>query len=284
MFVMVILLFVSIFAVVNYPTTEIDLWDVFVEAVNVVVCTFLLFTFEKLREGTGIYKALFWPTALLVLGHGVDLLDEFWEYDGLLDFVEEVAKSVGFVVFIFACIKWAKIYSAQLAYTRELAEVDSLTGLSNRRTFIKLAKEYFDLTDKQLISVSLLVIDVDDFKQINDDYGHPAGDKVLVDVAQAIKLALCKEDHVARLGGEEFVVLLKEADSTKMRDIAEQIRKDVQDLTINTPCQKLHCTISLGGATSDGDSASFDELYQRADEAMYEAKQKGKNCYCFKPL
>jgi diguanylate cyclase (GGDEF)-like protein len=277
--VFIITLLIAIFTALYYPATTPDAVDIVMETANTAVCIYLLFSFEQLREDSDIYKALFLSMSLLVIGNSLDLMDEFVEFEGVIEVMEDVVKPLGFILFIFACIRWVKRHTQQLAKMRHLAEIDSLTGVSNRRTFLKLTEEYFDLNEKDSPHVSLLVIDIDDFKTINDTYGHPTGDKVLVEIANTIKLALRKGDYVARLGGEEFVVLLKDTDQEAAAVTAERIRKNVEKLETYNPSNNVRCTVSIGGATSSSHILSFEELYHRADEAMYKAKSTGKNCY-----
>lgn len=278
--VLFLVLLISVFTAYHYPYATPNAVDIVLEITNVSACLYLLLTFEQLREDSGIYKVLFLSMSLLVVGNSIDLLDEFFVIDGILDITEDIVKSLGFILFIFACIHWAKHYKQQLAHMRHLAEIDSLTGVPNRRTFLKLTAEYFELNEKDSLHVSLFVIDVDDFKDINDTYGHPFGDEILIEIANTIKLALRKGDYVARLGGEEFVVFLKDADSEEATVTAERIRLNVQNLNIYHNYKYVKCTVSIGISTSSRHLLGFEELYHRADEAMYKAKSLGKNCYC----
>ncbi|MDG3086466.1 GGDEF domain-containing protein [Vibrio hannami] len=277
---LIITLLLSGFIALYYPSAIPDSTDVVTELAKTIACVYLLFSLEKLREDSTVYKALFISMSLLVVGNAIDFMDEFFEVRGFLDIAEDVVRTLGFIFFMSACIHWVKHHIQKLAHMRHLAEVDSLTGVPNRRTFLKLTEEYFDLNEKNSSHVSLLVIDADNFKNINDTYGHPVGDKVLIEIANTIKLALRKGDYVARLGGEEFVVLLKETDREKAATIAERIRINVQKLNVYNLYKNVKCTVSIGGATSSGHLLSFEELYHRADEAMYKAKSQGRNCYC----
>jgi diguanylate cyclase (GGDEF)-like protein len=278
--VLFLVLLISVFTAYHYPYATPNAVDIVLEITNVSALIYLLLTFEQLREDSGIYKVLFLSMSLLVVGNSIDLLDEFFVIDGILDITEDIVKSLGFILFIFACIHWGKHHKQQLAHMRHLAEIDSLTGVPNRRTFLKLTAEYFELNEKDSLHVSLFVIDVDDFKDINDTYGHPFGDEILIEIANTIKLALRKGDYVARLGGEEFVVFLKDADSEEATVTAERIRLNVQNLNIYHNYKYVKCTVSIGISTSSRHLLGFEELYHRADEAMYKAKSLGKNCYC----
>lgn len=262
----------------SYSTPRFE--DIALEMADAAVCFYLLFTFEKIRESSRIYKYLFISMSLLVVGNCLDLLDEFFDVGETAEVIEDIFKSTGFICFILSCMSWVKYHNKQLVQMRYLAEIDSLTGVSNRRTFLQLTEDYFELNDKHLDHVSILMIDIDDFKGLNDKYGHPLGDLILTQVANTIKLALRKGDYIARLGGEEFVVLLKNTDKEEASVTAERIRRNVQRMDVFYENQNINCTVSIGVSTSSNNSLSFDELYHRADQAMYRAKSQGKNCFC----
>ena len=275
---LVVLLSLCVFVIFPYARPSVE--DVIIESTIFAVCIYLLFSFHELREVTGIYSVLFVSTSFLTIGNSIDLLDEFFEIDHALGLVEDVFTAVGFIVFLFGCTRWVKRHTKQLEQMRHLAEIDSLTGVSNRRAFLKLTEEYFELNEKNSDHVSVLVIDVDDFKAVNDTHGHPVGDKVLMEIANTIKLALRKGDYVARLGGEEFVVFLKDTTHHEAMVTAERIRSGVQDLDNYHNDIKVKATVSIGASTSDMHQLKFEALYEQADLAMYQAKSAGKNRCC----
>ncbi|MCD1598170.1 diguanylate cyclase [Rheinheimera aquimaris] len=157
----------------------------------------------------------------------------------------------------------------------ELATKDHLTGLYNRHFLTELAKRRFADANRQQTALSVLVIDIDHFKQINDQHGHQVGDKVLKRIAVMLQTLFAAEDrYVARFGGEEFVVLLTGYDLQSATEQACQL------------CQSLHqlqpegivTSASIGVATlATGQEEYFDEVFARADKALYLAKQQGRN-------
>jgi diguanylate cyclase (GGDEF)-like protein len=154
----------------------------------------------------------------------------------------------------------------QARQLRELARVDALTGLPNRRTWgseLPVAVERARLSE---IPLSVAMMDLDHFKKFNDEYGHPAGDRLLAGAAAAWRKSLRTVDLIARYGGEEFIVLLPDADSTATVSIIERLR-------VVTPAGQ---SFSAGVATWDG-AESSDELISRADAMLYEAKRSGRN-------
>lgn len=149
---------------------------------------------------------------------------------------------------------------------------DALTGLNNRRAFDDVLEHEFARAVRAKSSLAMLMVDVDHFKAYNDQYGHLAGDDALKAIAVAIKSQARAYDHVARYGGEEFAVVLPEAGPFEMQAVAERIRTAVSALTT------LHrpVTVSVGAALCDG-STSPSNLVDRADQALYQAKQYGRN-------
>lgn len=160
-----------------------------------------------------------------------------------------------------------------------MTKTDSLTGLGNRSALETALEREVGLTRRHRLTFSMLVVDVDYFKKVNDHYGHSEGDRVLKAVAQHIKI-LCREsDLVFRYGGEEFVVLLSKTDQTGARVIAERIRQGIQAQKIADPGGKVQCpiTVSIGISSWDRRTKSTAELFDRADQALYKAKAGGRN-------
>ncbi|MFT5277317.1 MAG: diguanylate cyclase (GGDEF)-like protein [Granulosicoccus sp.] len=168
------------------------------------------------------------------------------------------------------------------AALERMAWIDGLTGISNRRLF---DKRYFDackygIRNKRRISI--ILIDIDFFKQYNDHYGHANGDAVLKQVAQTLELGASRPlDLVARYGGEEFVILLTDASETEGAMVAEKVRAKVEALGIAHAESSIHkcLTISVGVTSSPRGVADFDHkaLMEKADRCLYEAKSLGRN-------
>lgn len=170
------------------------------------------------------------------------------------------------------------LLTREASYTEleRVATYDELTGTLNRRSFVKLAQPLL-ATSAARIPYSFLLLDVDHFKSVNDTYGHNTGDMVLEDLARKIKQELRSDDLFGRFGGEEFAVLLYNADERTSDEIAERMRKAVIGSVING--RSLHYTISIGVITvRSGERYSLNALYKRSDTALYEAKQRGRNC------
>jgi two-component system chemotaxis response regulator CheY len=158
----------------------------------------------------------------------------------------------------------------------EMATTDELTGVKNRRRFREDIEAHLALAGRQHLPLSLVMLDVDHFKKFNDVYGHQAGDRVLRRVAGILREGVRIHDVVARYGGEEFVILLPATDANRASDVAERLRRTIEEAS-GTPGA---ITASLGVTTFDGGDCDIETLVERADRALYHAKQSGRNRVC----
>ena len=154
------------------------------------------------------------------------------------------------------------------------AHTDALTGLGNRHWMRTMFEREVERTMHANKALCLMMIDIDNFKLFNDRYGHIAGDRVLVAVAEALREYLRPTDLIARFGGDEFAVLLPDLQLKQARQTAERIRQQVAGLSPQSLTTAVTISIGLANRTADDDVAT---LVQRADEAMYDAKQGGRN-------
>lgn len=164
----------------------------------------------------------------------------------------------------------------------ELTLRDPLTRAYNRRYFDRRLLEEVSFARRQGSPLSLLIIDVDHFKRVNDDYGHPVGDLVLERVASGIQGVMRPEDVLARYGGEEFVVIARHTSLNNAKVLAERIRRHVEALSMQLPGGAIQVTVSIGVAaqSQETDYSSRDELMVAVDAAMYAAKSAGRNRVC----
>jgi diguanylate cyclase (GGDEF)-like protein len=162
---------------------------------------------------------------------------------------------------------------------QQLALTDSLTGCLNRRAFFELAAPEFERSLRYHRPLSFILLDVDNFKKVNDTYGHLVGDQVLEGMAHACQHSLRDSDKLARYGGEEFVVMLPETDADGVRLAAERLRQIIETVAVKSGQSSVHITASLGVTTFEPDQAhySLDRLLGQADQALYRAKQAGRN-------
>lgn len=160
---------------------------------------------------------------------------------------------------------------------RQRASTDVLTGVLSRRAFKEEATRSLALAARHDHPLSCIAIDLDRFKNVNDTFGHAAGDRVLVDAVKACVGELRQTDLMGRLGGEEFAVLLPHTEAKHAAEVAEKLRVAIERLNFTFAGRSLQVTASLGVAETAG-SGDADWLLERADEALYEAKSLGRNC------
>ena len=162
---------------------------------------------------------------------------------------------------------------------QQLAALDALTGIYNRRFGYQRIQEEFARAIRAGSPLSLIMLDIDHFKSVNDTYGHMVGDKIIISISKCIKGAIREGDVVIRYGGEEFLCLLPGASVKDAEFIAQRIRMCVKDTPHHSGDQEIHVSVSLGAATyPHQEIADIQQLIQKADTAMYNAKQCGRDC------
>lgn len=198
--------------------------------------------------------------------------DFFW-YGMLVAVLSPVLSAPGLGHLAFTMVY--QLNAAQTALTRA-AKTDDLTGVANRRFFLEEAEQAFGDTKAHGGLFSVVMIDVDHFKSINDKHGHGVGDTVIHDVARACKEALRVTDTFARFGGEEFVALLRNTDTAGAAAIAETLRQTVAALAFDNQAPSS-VTVSLGVATYLAGGASLHDILNEADRQLYAAKAAGRD-------
>lgn len=185
----------------------------------------------------------------------------------LLDFISDLAS---------AAINNARLYMQ----TQELAIRDSLTGLYVHRYFKERLSEEFNRCKKEEKALSIIMLDIDHFKDYNDKYGHAAGDKVLKGISDILRQDIPEKDIIARYGGEEFVALFPGEDREKAKTLAEYIRRDIESTPFILRRRETKITVSLGVASFPYDAFNEEELLKRMDFLLYKAKKEGRNKVC----
>jgi len=162
-----------------------------------------------------------------------------------------------------------------------LARFDPLTSIANRRHFVEMVGAEMARSSRYGKPLSILMMDIDQFKEINDVYGHQAGDAVLQALCETCKIVLRAVDIVGRWGGDEFAILLPETPHAIAHQVAERLRgaigSTVVDLEMHSP---LHFSVSIGCASRNAKDDSLDTLLNLADKALYDAKRTGRNRVC----
>lgn len=184
-------------------------------------------------------------------------------------------------------IYWLATLSHELYQSEQrlsaLSQRDPLTGAYNRRYFDEQARIECARAHRYGQALTMLMMDLDKFKQVNDTYGHPAGDEVLKAISTISGKTLRKSDVLARYGGEEFVILLPHAGLTEAIMLAERLRKAVEDTVISAGDLMLKVTISIGASALGQEEATIEAMLARADQALYSAKANGRNRVEVKP-
>jgi diguanylate cyclase (GGDEF)-like protein len=173
------------------------------------------------------------------------------------------------------------MFSADIRYglnrAKLLSETDELTGLYNMRGFVVIANRLFAQAQRYARAASFLMVDSDSLKQVNDSYGHEAGNRLLQHIVKSMQGHLRATDVPARYGGDEFVILLPDTPARGALEVAERIRNAVESTPFSTEAGRVPCTVSIGVASFPQDGRSIEILLARADRALYEAKAAGRN-------
>jgi diguanylate cyclase (GGDEF)-like protein len=242
-------------------------------------------SFSLFRKGNPLVKYFLVGHTFFVVFNGIAVLF----YKGLIEpsYVSSHGVGIGIMLEALALafiisyrIKILEDIRASQDELKKQAATDPLTRLYNRRFFFSEADYILELAKKDDTPVSVMVIDIDHFKQVNDSHGHGVGDQVIVGVAQALKRHSRSRDLVARFGGEEFVMLLPETGMEEAKGCAERIRAAVEAARTPTAGGDIHCTISIGIAVIAPRSETMEPALNRADQALYEAKRSGRNRAC----
>ncbi|MBS3987481.1 MAG: diguanylate cyclase [Erysipelothrix sp.] len=159
-----------------------------------------------------------------------------------------------------------------------LASMDSMTQLLNRREFENQVNAELSVFKDDVLSSSMMIADIDHFKRVNDQYGHPVGDELLKQFSLLLKAVLRDKDLIARWGGEEFVVMLNQANPNEAYKIAERLRRTIESTTFQINQHHIHITVSFGIAPlNTSEEEPLYTSYLRADKALYQAKESGRN-------
>ena len=197
--------------------------------------------------------------------------------------------SIGLPESIVLAINYVGLFGTSLGFvlvTKERADnelirtasVDALTGLLNRRKFIESARRELHRAERQHLQTSVLMLDLDHFKTVNDTYGHPTGDLVLQSFGSVLHEGLRPFDVIGRYGGEEFCVLLPGTGIGEATQIAERLRAIASQTPVPARAASISYTVSTGVVQAPPRPVSLEELVDRADRALYEAKAAGRNC------
>lgn len=189
-----------------------------------------------------------------------------------LAFLLGMVASIG-VTFGFSAMVNRRLH----LHLERLANYDLLTGVHNRRAFEEATQRELARCHHRAKPLSVLLLDLDHFKQVNDRYGHTAGDRVLKNAAATMKAVLRTEDTLGRIGGEEFCVLLPETEGEAALEIAERVRMAVSANPLERDGEQITVTVSIGVATAGESALTWEAVFQKVDRALYRAKQDGRD-------
>jgi diguanylate cyclase (GGDEF)-like protein len=170
--------------------------------------------------------------------------------------------------------------AAAVKRLEEMATIDGLTGCLNKRTFLEELDKRLKSAERFGRKLSLIVTDIDHFKNVNDTYGHATGDVVIKELGAILRNVKRETDIVARFGGEEFCVLCEETDTPGAIHLAERVRVELGETVFQTELGKLQVRASLGVATFPMHARTAAELFEVTDKALYAAKHAGRNQVC----
>ncbi len=162
-------------------------------------------------------------------------------------------------------------------HAEKMALTDVLTGINNRRAFYKLGNKVIQNSQRYQHAMSIVMLDIDKFKEINDKWGHAAGDNAIITLAKTIKAAAREADICGRLGGDEFSIILPETDTEQAQNFAERLCIKISNIVVATQTSNIAFTSSIGVATRYAECSKLEQLIACADAALYEAKNKGRN-------
>lgn len=264
---------------------EVDFLDVFGELLLLILVQFWIVTiaFARLRAAT--YNYLITGFSIITLANTADLLDEFvLDELNLLNLLENIAYPLGMMIATVGLFKLSRDYRKLISKVnrdrdswRNKANRDQLTGLLNRRYFFEVMPDIANADSIEKAAPALLMLDIDLFKSVNDQFGHDKGDILLRSVGECIRKFCRNEDKGFRLGGEEFGILLLGVDTDAVLEAAERIRQRISIIQIKTESgEMVSRTVSIGVSFLDK-SDTLDSWMKKADDALYQAKDQGRN-------
>lgn len=218
------------------------------------------------------------PFAVLAIAAYLLKHPEQFQGAGWIDMGNAVLSGLLIMLFVHA---YEARRSAAQQQLRALAETDGLTGVANRASFQSVLDDSIALADRSGERLVLVVLDLDHFKVVNDRWGHEAGDQALCHVCRCIGTRLRKTDVLARLGGEEFAILLRRTEQAEARQLVEVLRQQIAAQPLNYGGQQIPLSATFGMAQWPVDGADADQLYRCADQRLYQGKHLGRNQLIF---
>lgn len=239
------------------------------------LASFILFCFFQRFHGPyRIYSNITIGLILTAFYHVSDMLDEVRVYPRFIGYVVDDATHLISLVFVIVGVyRWLSHNDKMLKDLKSLATTDGLTGAYNRQQIDKILEDQRAGALRYSRDLTVVLLDIDKFKAINDTYGHPVGDLVLKEMTQLIKGFIRETDYLGRYGGEEFLLILPETKLGAAQGVADKLREKIEHYDF----AQVHQVTSSFGVASLKEKESLTDLVHRADQALYESKSKGRN-------
>lgn len=282
---LVIISLAMVFYYVNYMQRldAIDYFDLFSDATIALMTLAMTHLVVKQGRPRSIIAIFIVGFSCLYISLFFDTLDEIFITPPLIKNIgENLLQVVGYIGIFIGAFKWLQLNQRTQDTLSKLSKTDELTGLFNRRSFIEKSSEEFERSIRYDRPLSLMMIDIDFFKMVNDRYGHMAGDVVLQKIAHEITLQLRTNDIFCRWGGEEFILLIPESDKNNGQSLSEKIRKSIEQKSVKlTSGEVVNIKVSIGCTSIRENDSSVEALIERADRALYMSKEAGRNRVSF---
>ncbi len=237
-----------------------------------------LFAIQKMINIREVYLYLLAGFTFIYVSLLLSTMDKIYIYpSGVTDVMEDLFRLVGFGFVTVGIIKWIKYDEGIKHKLIELASMDDLTNIMNRRVFDIEFRREFANAKRYGRDLFLISIDLDHFKEVNDQYGHFFGDLVLKMFTSEVSSLLRAGDIFSRWGGDEFCILLPQTNAESAMRVAEKIRAVVKNISVKTDTKQINFTVSLGIAGYQPEDEDASEILERADRALYDAKESGRD-------
>lgn len=259
---------------------NIDYFEVLANSILLFTTFYLIYITQKNSTNkSGFYYYTSIGFTFLFFGLFVTTLNHIYIYDHhIVKIATRLLFVFGYSLLAIGVTKWVKYNELRHDELSLQANTDELTGILNRRSFSSFLKFELNKAKKSATSFSLIILDIDFFKSVNDNHGHLFGDEVLKNLAFLMNKSFRSGDKICRWGGEEFAILLPNTSLANAQTVAEKIRKIVANQPFSHDGTIINYTISLGISESLNSDQNIESVISRADEALYEAKNNNRNC------
>jgi len=272
-----VLAYISLQAWVFPITTQINLYNLFFHTIISTTLFFLLINLNKVKYNLDVHKFLVSGFFFIFIATFTNTLSEIFIQPWLLAvFIKDILQLSGFILVSYGIHRWITQNSNHSIKLKQLSEKDELTDVYTRRYFNDLLSDRLLTQNTRKGSFSILLINIDNFKNINELYNQVAGDAVLKRLANKLKDCIRKTDIVARWEGEEFIILLNNSTDEIAQQVAEVIRQNTELLCVQYEDEIINITVSIGAVTYRNELKSS-KLVDYAEQGLFQAKNAGKN-------